>query len=646
MNQPGPARRVVLTDAVLIGIVMMLVAFAVSTLPAFLEYLRNPADAYQKVREAGASPGAVFLLKLLLAYFLIGDLLGLAAGSISSLLLPATKRKLAALTSTAYMVLLVALAEARLAILQPHFIDPFLNGPSRKVLYFLTDNIKPQWPTAAFWILIAVAAAAFLAKVPRKAAIAIVLAFVVALVLFRVTGSRKQEKTYGPGVNVLMIGFDSLRSDRLAAEGYARKVIPNVDALATGGLSFPNTYVSLARTFPSLVSLLTAEYPHTHGIRYMFPRQEDRHRKRVTLASVLSEKGYHTAVLSDYAGEMFGDIDLGFERKRVPQAFSLPTVIRREILIRQLLLLPFINNRTGRKIFPTLDFLPINSDPGVLGKRLRDEISSTPPGMNFFILAFFSASHAPYASVYPYYKMFTDPKYLGAKRYSARLERLEQIHEVASSRTADADEQKNVVALYDGSLRSIDDQIGETLKYLEASGLKQKTLVVIFSDHGEHFYEYGTLLGHGDQLTGGDGDLRIPVVMSWPGGPQGMAVSQRIREIDLAPTILDVLGIKPSSTFEGRSALSLVSGQDQNGRPIFAETGIWLDPAASFSSDRLLYPSLEETLEADPADNYVIVLKKKYNDVVIEAKHRMLLMWPYKLVYMPLVKGARFSLYD
>jgi len=646
MNQPGPSRRVILTDAVLIGIVLMLAGFAASTLPAFWDYLRNPADAYQRIREAGASPGVSFLLKLFLAHLMLGGLLGLAGGAVSSLLFPVSKRKSAALASTTYMVLLVSLAQARLAVLQPHFIDPFLNGRSRYIFYFLTDYIKPQWLTAAFWLLIIVSATALLIRFPRKAAIAFVLAFAVVLASFWATGIRKKAKSSGPGMNVLMIGFDSLRSDRLATEGYTRKVIPNVDALVGSGLCFPNTYVSLARTFPAMVSILSSEYPHTHGVRYMFPRRETRYQKRVTLASVLSEKGYHTSVLSDYAGEMFGDIDLGFSRRSVPQAFSLPIVIRREILIRQILLLPFINNRTGRKIFPTLDFLPINSDPRVLGKRLRDEIAATPPGKNFFIFAFFSASHAPYASVYPYYKMYTDPEYKGAKRYSARLERLEQIHEVASSRETSAQEQKNIIALYDGSLRSIDDELGATIKYLEAVGLKQKTLVVILSDHGEHFYEYGTLLGHGDQLTGGDGDLRIPLVLNGPRILEGREIRQRIREIDLAPTILEILGIKAPSSFEGRSALLFLIGQEWKDRPIFAETGIWLDPAASFSSERLLYPSLEETLEADPADNYVIVLKKKYNDVVIEAKHRMLLMWPYKLVYMPLVKGARFSLYN
>ena len=70
--------------------------------------------------------------------------------------------------------------------------------------------------------------------------------------------------------NILLVGSDTLRADRLGALGYHRSLTPNIDGLATRGALFANCYVPCARTAPSLVSLLTGTWPHTHGIRDNF----------------------------------------------------------------------------------------------------------------------------------------------------------------------------------------------------------------------------------------------------------------------------------------------------------------------------------------------------------------------------------------
>ena len=77
--------------------------------------------------------------------------------------------------------------------------------------------------------------------------------------------------------NILMIGSDTLRADRLGALGYRRALTPNIDSLAAAGALFANCYVPCARTAPSLISLLTGTWPHTHGIRDNFvPDDETR----------------------------------------------------------------------------------------------------------------------------------------------------------------------------------------------------------------------------------------------------------------------------------------------------------------------------------------------------------------------------------
>ena len=102
--------------------------------------------------------------------------------------------------------------------------------------------------------------------------------------------------------NILMIGSDTLRADRLGALGYHRALTPNIDALAATGALFANCYVPCARTAPSLISMLTGTWPHTHGIRDNFVNDEDTRLKVDALPTLLKQGGYRTAALSDWCG--------------------------------------------------------------------------------------------------------------------------------------------------------------------------------------------------------------------------------------------------------------------------------------------------------------------------------------------------------
>ncbi len=118
----------------------------------------------------------------------------------------------------------------------------------------------------------------------------------------------------GSRPNVLVIAADSLRADRIVPE-----IAPNLAALADRSTRFDHAYVSLPRTFPSWVSILTGRHPHHHGIRNMFPRWEERAKDFDALPSRLAKVGYRTGVVSDYAGDIFGRIDLGFQDVDVPR---------------------------------------------------------------------------------------------------------------------------------------------------------------------------------------------------------------------------------------------------------------------------------------------------------------------------------------
>jgi hypothetical protein len=94
------------------------------------------------------------------------------------------------------------------------------------------------------------------------------------LALTRRPGPRVTAHNRSGAPNILMIGSDTLRADRLGAAAYRRDLTPFIDSLAAGGCQFTACYVPCARTAPSLVSMLTGTWPHHHGIRDNFVGDE------------------------------------------------------------------------------------------------------------------------------------------------------------------------------------------------------------------------------------------------------------------------------------------------------------------------------------------------------------------------------------
>src|SRR5262249_5475081 len=114
-------------------------------------------------------------------------------------------------------------------------------------------------------------------------------------------------KSSAAPMNILILAADSLRNDRLDA-----RIAPNLAGLAARGTRLERAYVSVPRTFRSWVTILTGRHDHHHGVRSMFPTWEERAKDFDALPSRLARAGFTTAVVSDYAGDIFGRIDLGF----------------------------------------------------------------------------------------------------------------------------------------------------------------------------------------------------------------------------------------------------------------------------------------------------------------------------------------------
>lgn len=123
---------------------------------------------------------------------------------------------------------------------------------------------------------------------------------------------------------------------------------------------------------------------------------------------------------------------------------------------------------------------------------------------------------------------------------------------------------------YDGEIAYVDSVMGKLLGFLAERGLKDKTLIVLTADHGEGLGEHNELY-HGYYVY--DSTLQVPLVISGPRRNEYVRdVTTPVMLLDVAPTILDLVGIEIPRPMQGRSLLASMLGKQQSPQPIYAES--------------------------------------------------------------------------
>ena len=450
-----------------------------------------------------------------------------------------------------------------------------------------------------------------------------------------------------PRPNILMLGSDTLRADRLGAAGYRRQLTPNLDQLGASGCQFTQCYVPCARTAPSLISLFSGTWPHRHGIRDNFVADSETRLSVPCLPQLLADAGYITHAVSDWCGADLGKFSLGFQQVDAPDdQWNIKYLIRQGPKDLRLFLSLFTHNRFGKRFLPELYYLagvPLTNE---VGRDARTQLSRLAAADQPFLLnVFLSATHPPFGSAYPYYTRYADPAYAGESRFvMARLTDPQEIirRQGDGRKEFDLDQ---ILDLYDGCVKSFDDEAGRILDHLAACGLADNTIVVMYSDHGMEFFEHETW-GQGNSAVG-DFSARIPLIIRDPRAAARSPDNQIVRSTDLAPTLLELAGLSVPATMEGVSLAATVRGDNTDlGLAAFNETGIWITDLPGMPEDHLRYPNLLELLEVPDKTSGTLAIKPQYRDIVFEAKDRMIRVGRWKLVYQPLHEGAHYQLFD
>jgi arylsulfatase A-like enzyme len=319
--------------------------------------------------------------------------------------------------------------------------------------------------------------------------------------------------------NVMVIGVDTLRPDHLGCYGYERDTSPEIDKLAGEGVLFENVMSQSPWTLPSFATVFTSLYPTQHGagtmksmMRTSFP----------PLAMMLLKQGYSTgAIINAPALRREFGLNRGFEVYDT----NPPSV-----------------ERTADQV--TEDAL-----------EWIDQHRQGP----FFIFVHYFDPHLSYSPPEPYDTVF-DPDYRGRIGDSFDLTEFPRarVTNFETMKVLTEEDWNHIRSLYDGEIAFTDKAIGTLMQGIEEMGLREKTLIVFLSDHGEEFFEHGGF-EHGH--THYNELLRVPMIFSFPGElARNTRVSRQVRLLDVTPTVLDFLGIEPDTHLEGISLRPLLTG--------------------------------------------------------------------------------------
>jgi len=364
--------------------------------------------------------------------------------------------------------------------------------------------------------------------------------------------------------NVILITVDSLRADHVSFMNYCRDTTPNLRELSRRSVVFERFMSNGSYTPASFASTFSSTYPIMYGGYERFSSM------RPTIAEVLRDSGYTTAAFhsNPFLSRFYG-YDRGFDlfEDLIPHPPSgkgesehlrerLVDFLRRHpVLYRSI-------RRVAMSAFALLPERPPYTDARTITKRAIRWIKEN-RSEPFFLWIHYMDVHFPYM-----------PK----KRYLKRLghappdrETISMLNErITYNRIEDITkgELESIIVLYDAEILYVDEHIQVLLTALERLGLLKSTALIVTADHGEEFGEHGGL-GHGAKLY--NELLHIPFLLYLPELERGIRIDGRASLIDLAPTILDILGLDEHSSFMGKSLLPMIEGNEQDGRAVISE---------------------------------------------------------------------------
>ncbi len=368
--------------------------------------------------------------------------------------------------------------------------------------------------------------------------------------------------------NIILLIADDMAWDDCGAYGHKTVRTPNLDKLASEGMRFDRAFLTASSCSPSRSSMITGRYPHSTGAQQLhWPLPAN----QITFVELLKKSGYWTAAAGKW--HLGNDVKNRFDlvKEANPAGFRL-------------------GHSPGQPA-------PQADASGKSGAGLWvPTLQARPKGKPFFLwLAAFDPHRDYDEGIIPNPHRPADvvvPPYL-----------------------PDVPETRKDLALYYDEITRLDRYVGDVLAELDRQGERDNTLVLFISDNGRPFPRAKTTLY--------DSGIKTPWIVRWPKQVKPGSVSNSlVSSVDIAPTFLDLAGVKAGSSFQGKSiAPALKNPRAMIRETVFAERH-WHDfddHARSVRSDRYkyirnYYPDLPGTPPADAVRSLTFQAMRRLRD--------------------------------
>jgi len=390
--------------------------------------------------------------------------------------------------------------------------------------------------------------------------------------------------------NILWICTDSQRWDTLGCMGNPWVRTPCLDALAQSGVLFERAFCQSPLCMPSRGSFLTGRYPSTNRLRQ---NGQERVPGLRPVTATLAQAGWHCGLIGKlHLANCDRRLSLGPEWWKHPRSEWLVEMEERgedgyaeflwdhapsgenpQSAYTQWLAAQGVEPRAERRPHPDCGQIEIGR-PGHLHQTtwcaeesIRFIRGQADSGRPWLLSANIFDPHPgfdpPESCLQRYAGMVDElplPEFKPAQmdalpRYQREKYESERGH---STRGWSERDLRWVRAAYWAMCDWIDVQVGRVLQALEASGQRERTLVLFTSDHGELLGDHG-FTWKGPFLY--DASIRVPLIVSWPGRlPGGRRVPGMVELTDLAPTLLEACGMPPDPAMQGRSLWPVLAG--------------------------------------------------------------------------------------
>jgi N-acetylglucosamine-6-sulfatase len=336
--------------------------------------------------------------------------------------------------------------------------------------------------------------------------------------------------------NILFILSDDHRWDALSHVGHPAARTPNLDRLAREGVLFENAFCTTSLCSPSRASFLTGMYAHTHGVRNNMTPWNNAH---VTFLEMLHGAGYETGYVGKW--HMPG----GFPKLRGLDRFVTFTV----------------DGGQGRYF---------NCPLIVDGQEVASRKEYITEELTDYALEFLGRERERPFCLYLSHKavhlQFFPPKELDGLYDDVELD-LPREADSWVGLTNGNFYPRPLAAMYRDYLEcllAMDQQIGRVLDRLDELGLSDDTIVIYAGDNGFFWGEHHFT----DKRWPYEESIRIPLIVRHPEAIRdaGRRASQMVLNIDLAPTLLDVAGLRSPESMDGESFAPILMDQNTRGR--------------------------------------------------------------------------------